>query len=143
MDLRESAMDNKVFYCLVACTLLAIVPACGKGGLDTVPVSGRVTYQGKPLASGTITFSPENKDSGHAAWGDLDPEGRYLLTTIKINDGALPGQYRVAVVSFVPGTATAVSRGVRAIPERYSRHADSGLMATVGDAGAALDFDLK
>ncbi len=136
-------MKQKMLCSLAATAMLVSTSACDKGGLETVPVSGRVTYQGKPLASGTITFSPENKESGHAAWGNLDAEGRYSLTTIKINDGALPGEYRVAVVSFVPGTETAVSRGKRAIPEKYSRHADSGLTATVGDGSATLDFDLK
>ncbi len=136
-------MKQTITCCLSLCLLLAIIAGCGRGGLDTVPVSGRVTYQGAPLPAGTITFSPNNKDSGHAAWGDLDAEGRYTLTTIKTNDGALPGEYRVAVISFIPGSATAVSRGRRAIPEKFSIHAKSGLSATVDDRATTLDFDLE
>lgn len=111
--------------------------------MGTVPVTGSVSYQGKPLTSGTITFSPNNKDSGHAAWGNLGAGGSYSLTSIKTNDGALPGEYKVAVIAYIPGTATKSSPGKPAIPPKYSRHAESGLTATVNNTTTSLDFDLQ
>ena len=130
------------FVLSVACLLLLALPGCGGSGLDTVPVTGRVTYQGAPLASGTITFAPEEPKVGRAAWGYLDAEGQYSLTTVRMNDGALPGNYRVAVISFIPGSATAVSRGEPAIPKKFFTHKTSGLSATVDNSTTTLDFDL-
>ena len=141
---RASLTRSKGRFVLgVVCSLLLVLPACGGSGVNTVPVTGRVTYRGSPLKCGTITFSPEDKTTGRAAWGTIDAEGNYALTTIRANDGALPGEYRVAVLSFIPGTETALSRGKPAVPQKYSEHTTSELTATVGDRATTANFDLQ
>jgi len=62
----------------------------------TFPVTGTVTWQGKPLAGAVITFVPTGKE-GEAASAITDSEGKYALTTWEAGDGARPGQYRVKV----------------------------------------------
>jgi hypothetical protein len=128
------------------CLILLMLPACGGSGLNTVPVSGRVTYKGVPLTSGTITFSPQDQASGRAAWAYIDPGGRYSLTTVRMNDGALPGRYRVAVLAYDEAREDADKtrgRGRPTIPEKYLDHETSGLTATVESRTTTLDFDLK
>jgi len=60
----------------------------------TYPVTGTVTWRGKPLAGAVITFVPTAAD-GEAASAISDSEGKYALTTWEAGDGARPGQYRV------------------------------------------------
>src|SRR3954463_16517520 len=60
------------------------------------PVTGMVTYQGKPLAGAVITFVPTGAD-GEAASAFTDADGKYALTTWEAGDGARPGEYRVKV----------------------------------------------
>ena len=89
---------------------LAILPCwgCGGGGTPhlgkTVPVKGRITYRGKPLVQGTVTFEPE--DTGREASGDIGPDGTFVLTTFTDGDGAVPGIHRVRVGNAAVGPAT-------------------------------------
>ncbi len=78
---------------------VAIVFGCGDdSGLATrYPVSGMVTYNGKPLERGNISFAPDGP-GGRAAGGTI-VEGHYTLTTQEPDDGALPGKYKVSVVA--------------------------------------------
>jgi hypothetical protein len=62
----------------------------------TYPVTGAVTFQGKPVAGAVITFVPAG-DDGEAASAIADSEGKYALTTWEAGDGARPGEYRVKV----------------------------------------------
>ena len=63
------------------------------------PASGIVTYQGKPVPKGTVTFVPEDARAGRVASGEFAEDGSFTLTTHVRGDGALPGRYRVTVIS--------------------------------------------
>jgi len=76
--------------------VLALMAAAGCGGKDKpVKVSGVVTLDGAPLADAKVTYI--NTSGGRSAWGLTDSEGKFALTTITSNDGALPGEYKVTV----------------------------------------------
>jgi hypothetical protein len=86
--------------------LAAAVSLAGCGGEtvklpDTVPFSGKVTLDGKPLSGAAVQFAPARmtKD-GHAASGRTNDEGKYELTTMIGNHskpGVVPGSYQVVV----------------------------------------------
>jgi hypothetical protein len=147
---------------LVAAWLAA---ACGGGcggGPQLAPVTGRVTYAGKPVKEGRITFYPE---SGRMALGTIS-DGVYTLTTFRPGDGALVGSHKVAIHATrvgpsslaAPANAEEEARlsrrggpGVRVIvpgkvewlvPEKYSEPATSGLTAEVKRGPNDIDFDL-
>lgn len=83
--------------------LLVLLPlgfVVGCGGSNMGQVSGTVTFQGKPVAPGVIQFYPEN---GPMAFGGLDKDGHFTLTTKTPGDGALAGPHRVCILPFVPG----------------------------------------
>jgi hypothetical protein len=61
---------------LVLVLVPAIVLAGGCGGLKRVPVKGKVTYDGKPVEEGEITFIPQSKDVGPAS-GSHIKDGNY------------------------------------------------------------------
>src|SRR4051794_9371353 len=80
---------------LLAIALLSLSPlACGSSGLSSV--SGKVTYQGKPVPLGTITFIP-NTPGARNATGVIGSDGSYRLQTENPGDGAAPGDYKVTI----------------------------------------------
>jgi hypothetical protein len=65
---------------------------CGSG---TVPVQGSVQREGQVIAGGKVVFSPVEK--GKIAFGAIQPDGSFQLTTARPHDGALAGKYRVMI----------------------------------------------
>jgi hypothetical protein len=92
---------NRRNVCCLVLTSVAIAAEIGCGDSSGLPrryaVSGTVTYKGEPLVKGTISFVPVDAN-GRAAGGTIS-KGQYSLTTQDADDGALPGKYKVAVVS--------------------------------------------
>lgn len=79
---------------LLGVVLLAAA-ACG-GSAKPVKLSGRVTLDGEPLAGATVVFTPAD-GGGNVASGRTDTDGEFRLTTFSINDGAVPGDYKVTI----------------------------------------------
>jgi hypothetical protein len=86
---------------------LLILPILGCGDSGGLParyrISGTVTYNGKPLEQGNINFVPDGP-GGRPAGGTIS-DGQYTLTTQDLNDGAVPGKYKVSVVAKVTDTS--------------------------------------
>lgn len=59
-----------------------------------IPVSGKVTINGQPAANVIVTFTAEN-DLGSSCTGTTGADGKFQLTSDKLNDGARPGVYKV------------------------------------------------
>lgn len=102
---------------------------------ETVPVTGIVTYQGKPIPKVSIAFIPEK---GMLASGKTDDKGRFSLMTNRPGDGAMVGSYKVSI-SFVPDeipemqglTDGPPKKPDSPIPEKYGSPQTSGLTAAV------------
>jgi hypothetical protein len=141
---------------------LVVFAALGCGSGDELarryPVSGTVTYNGKPVPKGSINFLP-NDPNGRAAGGDI-VEGTYSLTTQDPGDGAIPGQYKVTVTATDVDVSKEVSQAkqkgmiisqdqiakakrTNLIPSKYSIAETSGLTAQVKEGANPIDFDLK
>ena len=88
-------------FCLGGSLLTA---GCGSdgGAPPTVKVHGQVTCDGQPLTQGTVSFLPVDKTL-RPATGELDAQGRYELSSFRAADGAMPGEYKVVVVSLKSG----------------------------------------
>jgi hypothetical protein len=95
-----------------------------------VPVKGVVTYKGKPLTTGSIRFEPV--DAGREAYGTIQPDGTFVLSTFKEGDGAFRGTHTVVV--------TGVGRS---IPAKYGSAASSQVEVEVKDEQDAYAIDLK
>lgn len=74
---------------------LLICIACS-GKSKAVKVSGRVTLDGQPLPGATIMFHPAD-GKGSIASGRTDANGNFRLTTFNVDDGALPGDYKITI----------------------------------------------
>ena len=123
-------------YWRVIAVFLALAAGCQDSNLpETAPVSGVVTFRGKPLADAEVVFFPEG--DARSASGRTDASGRYKLMTFSIDDGAIPGKYRITVVARGPARATArgegsgmpgeMSLGELITPQKYATPETSGL----------------
>jgi hypothetical protein len=83
---------------------------------DTVPVTGKVTKGGQPIAGADITFIPTAKE-GKPAAGTTDASGVYTLTTSVHGDGALPGSYKVTITKFAGSGGAGIEAGREATPQ--------------------------
>ncbi len=139
---------------------LGCVAGCGGGrgaadGPKTYPVTGTVTQGGKPVEGATILFV--SVDGKKSATGKTDSSGRYTLTTVKSGDGAVAGQYKVAITKFDTGGGGAVDMSdpnyappdpskpapvaKNLLPEKYASPDKSGLTATVKESSDnKIDF---
>lgn len=115
--------------------------------LSTIAVHGKVTYRGAPVEQGTITFQPLEPAQGHPkrpAVGSLNTDGTYELSSFARNDGAVPGDYRVVIVSLTSGPTLEQANApeVWAIPKKYGNPLQSDLKATIpADAQEPLQLD--
>ncbi len=85
------------------CLLLLLVGGCGSP--DVVPVSGRVTLNGRPLAGACVTLQPTGLGPGErpeasGSSGRTDADGRYTLRLIEPQrEGALIGEHVVTITT--------------------------------------------
>ena len=76
---------------------------CGSAGHTVVPVSGKITLDGKPVAGASITFQPtaseQAKSAGPGSGGVTDAEGKFVLKTAeaKPRPGAVLGKHVVRI----------------------------------------------
>lgn len=123
------------------CILLA---GCNGSQQPTAPVRGQITYDDKPVTSGTITFVP--KKSGPAATGEIQKDGSYVLKTYKTGDGAVLGEHTVMIISLEDQTGKLPEHRSQTpptlIPPKYSNNQTSGLSATVKEGDNTINFPL-
>ena len=145
--------------------LLLACAGCGSGAKFPIAhVSGKVTFQGKPLpGGGTISFIPVEEGERRAAGGEIKPDGTYTVSTYSEGDGALVGKHRIEVrqnLTLEPAVWPEVPSGqeppkkvkpikeeVRVpeperIPPVYST-TESPLTTTVEKSTSDLNFDLS
>lgn len=127
-------LDLPIWCCLVA----GLIAGCGPAApvRKLADVSGKVSYQGKPLTMGSVLFQPK---SGPLAEGLIQSDGTYKLkgeigpntVTIVSRDPEAPGAD--------PGKRTPTKSH---IPEVYASP-QGGLNFDVKAGSNTADFDLK
>ncbi len=145
---------------------MVVIVGCGgdeSGLARRYKVTGNVTYNGVAVPHGTVTFVPTNPPvpQGRAASGQIK-DGHYSLSTTGNDDGALPGDYSVAIVAVDIDMASAASspaeggrvhegdakfqkavkNAKKLVPDKYGVPENSGLKATVDSSGKAINFEL-
>jgi major membrane immunogen (membrane-anchored lipoprotein) len=88
-------------YLILTMSALVVMVSCASedDGLGKrYPVSGTVTYNGKPLEKGDISFVSEDLKANVSASGPIT-NGAYTLSTGGNQDGAQAGKYKVTVTS--------------------------------------------
>lgn len=108
--------------------LLLLAPGCGPRFGN---VSGTVTYQGKPLTGGTITFFDA---ANRTTSGEIKPDGTYTVSKVAL------GQARIAVATPMDIPFKKINEDVKMdvaapkpspIPVKYADADKSGLTCEV------------
>lgn len=109
---------------LSAFVVLACSAGCNSEQTPLAPVSGIVTFEGKPLVGAAIVFSPKSDDAyAGNSWGITDDSGRYTLKYGRSRVGACLGEHLVVIEH----------------PTRTNRN----LTATVAEPSNEIDFRLE
>ncbi|HVX11567.1 MAG TPA: carboxypeptidase-like regulatory domain-containing protein [Pirellulales bacterium] len=121
------------------CSLLAVLAVgCSKGGdPNTVPVSGKVTYQGQSVEGAAVTFASTGAGRPVAALTTAD--GTYTLQVQPGSYVALVTKFEVAVIN--PEQPATDLPPKQLLPIRYGNPTDSPLKFEVGK-GQPNAFDL-
>lgn len=148
---RLMILGGLVFSC--------VIMGCGVDVPSTVPVTGTVMLDGKPLDGATVNFLSEGTNI--AASGKTNAEGKFVMKTFIGStsvDGAMVGNHGVSVVKTeskgtgdAPAdleetkkmmqemasnpTITSDFKSKALIPERYNNPTMSKLTASVSDSG--------
>lgn len=137
MNLEELKPRNALFGALLVIGLLIFAVGCGDGRPTRVPVSGKVTIDGKPLEYGSIAFLASS--GGRPGGSSLGKDGSYAVTMYTSKDGLIPGKYKVTV-SGVDWFSDKAGRWHA--PKRYKDPETSGLTKEITVETDQLNIDL-
>ena len=134
---------------LITIAVSATSPGCSPS--SDVPVSGRVTLDGKPLPGVHIGFQPIAKQGdqnpGTGSYALTDPNGQYTLLLVEgEKPGAVVGNHRVEITarSEIPPNIDVPKRPPPRIfvPAKYNQQSELTFEVPKGGTTAA-NFDLK
>ena len=146
--------------------LLSLLSIAGCTPIDddlpkTVPASGKITFDEKPLEGASIVIMQEGGEN-RFAHGVSDSSGKFSLKAFETKDGAVPGSYKVTVSKTVEVAGKSVPKSLQSdaaaagadasqnvswkneLPNRYNSPVTSGLSVTIPESGVSdLVLDLK
>ena len=143
-------------------SLLLVTSACSKAGPRLAATSGVVTYQGNPVVDAQVVFVSSEKFEGRTwpASSETDGDGKYVLTTAGVGQGALLGKHSVTITKrglspgAIPGSPAVgheslpemqayMQPGPALIPKKYFSPVTSTLEVEVKSGNNTHNFDLK
>ena len=140
---------NRVTFCLAVAVFM--ITGCGKGRLERVPVSGTVSYDGQPVAQGTIRFAPLKGQPVPMSAAHIK-DGKYNADS---KGGVAVGEYRVEIEAFHKGKPTNPNRPlppgversstgwIQYMPPKYGTESELTFTVESGARGITKDFDLS
>ncbi len=144
-------MRLRFLLILVACGA-PLVAGCSKNARAGSKVTGKVTYNGNPVAGAKIIFTDGKEGASPTGPTAItDDKGAYAVV------GVPPGSYKVVVYKLVPKKGVALPAegegmdleqieasglGTHALPKKYSSPTTTTLVAQVPDGPHKEDFDL-
>jgi len=123
---------------------------CGNhaSGDKLLPVSGKVTYKGEPLTTGTVILVADlekGNTTKHEPRGPIDTQGNFEVSTTG-QPGAPPGWYKLAVIAKKPPNPSkpyAITASL--LPKKYdsAKTSELAFQVTENAADGAYDLVLK
>lgn len=122
--------------------LASVLALTGCGRADVVPVKGKVTRGGQPVANVVVWFTPAE---GRPSWALTDGEGRFELEYNRENKGAKVSKHRVTVNyeprPTDPGEEQLILSGRKARPSRPPDM--DAILAKYGPTVSTLEVDIS
>jgi hypothetical protein len=106
MAIETGQTNTRPFWAILTLVLLILLLVVVRmvdwdagSGLGTVPVTVTVLKEGTPIPNVSITLLPmhHHDASLRPAAGTTDSDGRCQVTTLRFDDGAIPGPYSVGL----------------------------------------------
>jgi hypothetical protein len=136
---------------IVAITALFLtLPGCGGDGLRRVPVRGKLTAKGVPVAHATVQFLPVGSTKGQGALGRSDQEGNFTMASGKLS-GVVPGEYKVRLSRQIVRDGSPILNREQllenpdareSVPRRYAAIESTPLKATVPESGGVVNVEI-
>lgn len=150
MRSRRLFAESMLLLCVLTTTI-------GCGTASTADVSGTVTYQGKPVRSGSVIVFDA---TGTPHSGDIKSDGAYIVQGVPVGQvqfsiqspeppRPLPPEVsrgkteKLKIPKPAPPSSLPDRRNWFAIPAHYSTPASSGLDTKLNPGPNTFDFDLK
>jgi hypothetical protein len=140
-----------VFWLGLAMTTTTLCGCRGDHGPERVVVSGKVTYNGKPIGEGEIRFVPSATTAAPVSGANIK-DGQYRA---EIRGGVPVGSHTIQIEAYRPDTskmppnqsASQPSTGQRIpmiqyIPKRYNLNSEMKITIDSGSKPITKDFDL-
>jgi hypothetical protein len=140
-----AVVTRRRIACLLAAGMLAPLGLTGCGHKDVVvpvhPVSGKVTFEGKPAEGAVVTLNPQGDAALKTAApkATVKPDGSFKVSVYSDGDGAPAGDYVATVQWF---KMVGEGAGPNVIPAKYSKPDTSPLKITVKEGQNDLPIEI-
>lgn len=122
---------------------------CGDAGYPVVPVKGKVTLDGQPLAGAVISFQPidqlgTQENPGSGSFGRTNELGEFEMRLIDPDQpGAAIGRHVVTITTATSAGGDAGGLTGERVPQRYRDGSFTYEVPTAGTDRAQLDLTTK
>ena len=135
-------VNRRAWVLPILATCIVMAGCGGETRQSLSKVSGTVYLDDKPHGPARLTLTPVSagsKDTRSTIGGEVDPSGKYTLTTYDQGDGAPPGKYTITLAA---GGADPASTDPAAMMQLMGGSSAAPLMVDI-PAEATDKFDLK
>ena len=123
-----------IFRLAIWVTLIAVFVGCSSKE-PTYPVKGKVVYKddGSPAGQGVAVMFESTKKPFTRAIGEIQPDGSFVLTTDRPDNGAMQGEHRVSISPYATdGSGSNLTAQMsQKIDPKYFEFRTSGLTADI------------
>ena len=131
---------------LTAACLFGLVAGCGNDLPKTIPVVGKLTYNGQQMPGpGFITFTPIEVAEGsirRPGRALFDESGVFEATSWNPGDGLAPGRYLLRIDCWQVEPTMQSPSGKSHIPERYNSLDKGGITVDVSPESRSIDMGI-
>jgi len=139
-DHRSEAKRHRS-RCLICLPLVAALAGCASSQnadrLPVFPATGKLIYDGRPLAGAYIVLHPKGTADGRAAprpHAQAAADGSFALTSYESNDGAPAGDYTLTVeLRSLVNHGGDVTAGPNTLPAKYGRAETSPVIVQIAE----------
>jgi hypothetical protein len=143
----EDAYTTMMMRLLLILPTALLLTSCGSGLPQTIPVSGRITFDGKPPpASGSVLFLPLEAAEGfplRPATAAFGTDGQFKAKTFEPGDGLMPGKYAMSIECWDTPPNMTGNPGKSHVPKKYQSPQSSGFTLDIAPDMRRQNVDLN
>lgn len=135
---------SRVKASIIVMAISLTLTGCSQRGPELGFVTGKVTFKGQTLPTGTIVFVPETSGMP-MSFAEIQPDGTYEASTKKFGKGVAVGHHKIMInaIKVIPGKENdPVNCCQVLLPAKYNSEQKSGLTADVVSGDNVIDFNL-